>query len=116
MEGLKMTKETNEIRIKTLLHDTSFEDYEISDYDDYDAIIEELENQITQEDIIYYYKAMRYLSDNDQSLKDSLTLARDFGCTLEHLNSETLATILLQDKLQTELYELSEDIKNLIQN
>jgi hypothetical protein len=44
--------------------------------------------------------------ENDCSLQESLGLASEMCLDLDSLNSETLATLLLQDKLGTELYEL----------
>jgi len=59
-----------------------------------------------QEDIIYYYNAIKYLSENDASLHESLELAQDFGFTLENLSSETLATIHYQNYLIGQIEEI----------
>lgn len=44
-------------------------------------------------DIIYYYKAMEYLMQNDVSLSDSMEIASDMGYEVSKLNSEVLASI-----------------------
>ena len=61
---------------------------ELRDYDT-DQIQEELQdNGFFTVEIIYYYKAMEYLKENDTSLSESIELAHEYGLTLEHLNSE----------------------------
>ena len=59
-----------------------------------------------QEEIIYYYRATEYLLENDSSLRESLDLASDMGCTLENLNSEVLATLLYQRDLLESIEEV----------
>ena len=59
-----------------------------------------------QEDIIYYDRAIKYLSENDASLRESLELAHDLGYSLENLSSETLATIHYQNYLIGEIEEI----------
>jgi len=72
------------------------------EFDSYDDAIE----FVHQEEIIYYYNAIKYLSENDSSLRESLELAHDLGCTLENLSSETLATIHYQNYLIGEIEEI----------
>tara|TARA_R110002051_G_scaffold255468_1_gene314553 strand:- start:89 stop:454 length:366 start_codon:yes stop_codon:yes gene_type:complete len=71
-------------------------------FDSYDEAIE----FCYQEEIIYYYNAIKYLSENDSSLRESLDLAHDMGCTLENLSSETLATLHYQNYLVGEIEEI----------
>ena len=59
-----------------------------------------------EQEIIYYYKATEYLLENDSSLRDSLDLASEMGCTLENLNSEVLATLLYQRDLLESIEEV----------
>lgn len=56
-----------------------------------------IEEENTEEDIIYYMQAMDYLRANDPWLTISLWLARDTWYSLEHLNSEVLASLLKTD-------------------
>ena len=72
------------------------------EFDSYDEAVE----FCYQEDIIYYHKAIKYLFENDSSLRESLELANDLGCTLENLSSETLATIHYQNYLIGEIEEI----------
>jgi len=82
-------------------------DYILSkEFDNEDDLKEEILDHIRERDIIYYATAMEYLSENDPSLRDSLSLAADICCDLEGLNSETLATLLFQRELEAALYGL----------
>jgi len=58
-----------------------------------------------ESDILYYNRAMEYLSENDWTLTESLQLAHEMGFSLENLNSETLATIHYQDALINSIKE-----------
>lgn len=79
------------------------EDEDIQSVDD---LIDEIERHIQETEITYYSTAMKFLVEEDPSLTNSLELAIDTGFDLEYLNSEVLATILLQDLLRTELYAI----------
>ena len=59
-----------------------------------------------EKEIMYYTTAMEYLKDNDSSLMESLEIAHGLGYTANKLNSELLATLLLQDKTKTDLTQL----------
>ena len=74
---------------------------DIEKFDTYD----EAEQFCLESDILYYNRAMEYLSENDWTLKESLQLAHDLGYSLENLNSETLATIHYQDALINSIKE-----------
>jgi hypothetical protein len=50
-------------------------------------------------EIIYYNRAMEYLSEHDWSLTESAEIASDLGFELKNINSEMLATIHLQEGL-----------------
>ena len=65
------------------------------DVECYDDIYDQLEyNNGFDIEIIYYSEAMKYLSENDNSLTESLELATDMGYNVKNINSETLASIL----------------------
>lgn len=68
------------------------EDYTADDL--YEAIIED---NGFDEEIIYFSNAMKYLSENDPSLRESLELAYDFGYETKDLNSEILASLLASE-------------------
>lgn len=61
------------------------------------------ETYIHSAEIIYYHNALKFLADEDPSLMESLSLASEMGFTLDALNSETLASLLLQQKLSEEI-------------
>lgn len=61
------------------------------------------EDNVNNEEIIYYSNAMKFLSENDPSLTDSLSIANEYGYNLEDLNSEILATLLHQHIIKSEL-------------
>jgi len=82
--------------------DNTYND-EIVKFENYDQAIEYCQEQ----EIIYYHKAMEYLAENDASLVESLQASNEMGCTLENLNSETLATIHLQDALINSIKEVN---------
>ena len=79
-------------------------------FDSSDELREYMQERINESDgIIYYWRAMEYLTENDKSLKESLTLAHDLGFTLDNLSSETLASLLYMESLRNELNELNLD-------
>jgi hypothetical protein len=107
-----MTQTIND-KIKEVLKDTSFEHYQYEDIDSASELIESLQEQINQEEVIYYSNAIKYLAENDASLTDSRDLALELGYELKDINSELLATLLQQKNLNEELDNLVSDIKEL---
>lgn len=81
---------------------------EINDFDELFSQIQE--NGGFDIDIIYYYNAMKYLSENDTSLQESLEIANEFGYETENLNSELLASLLASRNAISEFYELENEI------
>lgn len=79
-----------------------------------DAISEYIQDRIAESSITYYINAMEYLTNNDISLGDSISLAVEQCLNLEDLNSETLATLLSQQNMRIELDAIMDDIKDLI--
>lgn len=73
---------------------------------DEEELREWIQERIQEQEIIYYHKAMEYISERDPSLMNCVSLACDLGYELKDINSELLATLLYQDNLITELYEL----------
>ena len=68
-----------------------------------DELKEYLQERIGECDVIYYHKAIAFLAENDASLGESMQIASDMGYETKNLNSELLATLLLQQKLCEEL-------------
>lgn len=67
-------------------------------------------------DVIYYSTAIKYLQENDPSLRESLELASDLGFELKNLSSETLASLLASENVRSEFYELQSEIDEFFQD
>ena len=71
-----------------------------------DQIHEELhENGFFHVEVIYYSKAMQYLTEHDTSLQESLEIAAEYGYNTENLNSELLASLLASRNKENNFYE-----------
>lgn len=92
------------IDLKSILNNKDIEDIE--------ELKEAIQEEINYADIIYYSEAFDYLKNNDISLICSLTLANDLGYTPKDLNSEILASLLLQDDLNEELNLFINSLEN----
>jgi hypothetical protein len=69
--------------------------------DDASEVISHLEDnqsEICAEEVIYYFNAMKYLSENDNSLHESIALALEYGYELKDITSEVLASLLKTQK------------------
>jgi len=86
----------------------------IKDGERIEDIEEYIQERINEIEVIYYSTAMDILSKEDPSLVTSLDIAKDLGYTLDRLNSELLATLLLQDICKTELAENLDAISELV--
>ncbi len=115
--------ETRNERLKELFNDA----YLLSEYIDIDSVlnteyydeindVEELEERIQERiqevEIIYYSTAIKLLMEHDQSLCDSLEIANEYGYTTDKLNSELLATLLIQSMLTSQLGEFINEVEN----
>lgn len=65
-------------------------------------------------EIIYYSKAIIYLSENDPSLRTSLNLAAELGYSPENLNSELLASLLATEQVRERFEELQAEFNALL--
>ena len=97
-----------ELRNNELLNNHIDIDYLINNSEavSVDELRDEAIELIHEQEVIYYSNAIKYLSENDPSFQISLGLAKDLGFSLENINSELLATLLLQDELETELFNI----------
>ena len=85
--------------------------------DPYQSICEMIEdNQGFDIEVIYYSNAIKYLKDNDPSLRDSLEIAEDLGFYPKDLNSEILASLLKSQNIREEFAELEEEINEFFNN
>jgi len=71
-------------------------------FDDY----EDAYQYCIEQEIIYYHKAMEYLSEHDWSLRESTEIAGNLGYSIKNINSEMLATIHLQEQLINSIKEI----------
>ena len=81
--------------------------------DDVDDVLEYCEERINEIEVIYYATAMDYLRENDCSLQESLGLADEYGCELKNINSELLATLLMQAESRGALYEYRDELETV---
>ena len=81
--------------------------------DTFNDFCDKVNDSIMSEEIIYYSKAIEYLMREDDSLADSLDIAKEYGYTIEQLNSELLATLLYQQKLTEQWYEIEEQVEEI---
>lgn len=86
---------------------------EVTEYDDLDNSIDRMDSgDICQQEVIYYYRAIEFLSENDPSLKESLELASDLCYETGSLNSELLASILKTSYAEEEFFEFCKDLRS----
>jgi len=91
---------------------------DLNSYNDSDELFQDLQdNGYFNEEIIYYYNAMKYLQENDCSLSESLEIATEYGYTTENLNSETLASLHASRKKEEDFFEyVAPEIDKLLNN
>lgn len=85
------------------LQDESF-DFDPNDFDNFKEQIQEYfqENNLLDQEIIYYANAIEFLKKHDPSLQQSLELANVNDYPIEHINSELLASLLANKHAQEE--------------
>ena len=121
MENLTQAQQTKVLEfLNGLTSDVCITDYvNIEDIDidnSYNSIQEKIhENNGFDIEIIYYSKAIEYLSENDPSLKESLEIAQEFGFELKNLTSETLASLLASENARENFYELESEIETFFE-
>lgn len=87
------------------------DEFDINSELTYDKITNILnDNNAFDVEIIYYSNAIKYLSENDPSLRDSLEIASEYGYLPRDLSSEILASLLASDQLRDDWSDLAEDI------
>lgn len=70
------------------------------------------DGEITYVEVIYYSFAIKYLAENDPSLKESLEIASEYGHNINQLNSELLAGLLKTKYNEEDYYDFIVDIIN----
>ncbi len=82
---------------------------EFEDADDLECYIQD--ECLLDVEVIYYAKAMDILSEYDNSLNECLSIANEYGYTLDNLNSETLASLLMTDRNKAHYHDMSSEIE-----
>jgi len=83
-------------------------------FDSISEVIEE--NNGFDIEIIYYSNAMEYLTRNDNSLRESIEIALDYGYELKNINSELLASLLASQNSREQFNNYENEINELFKN
>ena len=67
-------------------------------------------------EVIYYSNAIKYLQENDPSLKESFEIASELGYETKNLNSEILASLLKSQNVRDEFLELKDEINEFFES
>lgn len=79
-------------------------DFDPDDFDNFKEQIQDYfqENDLLDQEIIYHANAIEFLKKHDQSLKESLRIAKEYDFTIENIHSELLASLLATSHAQEE--------------
>ena len=89
---------------------------EIDNNDAFNSIYEMIEESDGFNcDVIYYSNAIKYLQENDPSLRESLEIAAELGYEAKYLSSEILASLLKSQNVRDEFLELRDEINEFFQ-
>lgn len=110
------------VQIETFLKSIDVENLNILDFvniddidysDAFESIFEMInDNGGFEIEIIYYYYAIEYLKNNDNSLNESLEIANELGYKIEDINSELLASLLASKKVVHEFIQYKDEIND----
>ena len=102
-----MSNKTLELRLEECNVYINLDDYKTAE-----ELIENVQdNNMTDEEVIYYSTAIQYLMDNDPSLSESIEIAVEYGYETESINSELLATLLKSRDNQEAFYGMESEIQ-----
>ena len=105
-EQNEITEAKKELMVKPNLSRLDIEYIQCEEDDSLDDFRDAVEEMICEYQVIYYTTAIQILSEEDSSLMESIALAQEFGYELENINSELLATLLIQNLMREELAEV----------
>lgn len=113
-------------KIETFLKSIEVENLDILDFvnideidmdDPFESIFEMInDNGGFEIEIIYYSNAIEYLKRKDNSLFESIEIANEYGYSLEHINSELLASLLASKNCMIDFVDYREEIENFFNN
>tara|TARA_R110002167_G_scaffold21266_1_gene77450 strand:- start:346 stop:714 length:369 start_codon:yes stop_codon:yes gene_type:complete len=72
------------------------------------------DNNAFDQEVIYYATAIKYLQENDPSLRESMEIAIEYGFALENINSEVLASLLKTQNVKEDFSELETEIEDFL--
>ena len=122
----EFTEEQIKLDELEILFDSYVEDIDITDYlteedlqegnindaqDLYDLLYD---NYAFDVEIIYYSTAMKYLTEHDISLSESIEIAIERGYELESINSETLASLHASRQAENDFWTIKDDIDEIL--
>ena len=96
----------------------NYVDIDAIDNDDAFTSIYEMieENYGFNIEIIYYSNAIKYLQENDPSLRESLEIAAEYGYEVKNLNSEVLASLLKSQNVRDEFLYFRDEINEFFES
>jgi hypothetical protein len=101
-----------DIDITDYLTEEDLEEGNLNDaHDLYDLL---RDNYAFDVEIIYYSTAMKYLTEHDTSLSESLEIANEMGFDLESLNSETLASLHASRQAEDDYWTIKDEIDDIL--
>ena len=66
-------------------------------------------------EVMYYAKAIQYLAENDNSLRESISLAEDIGLSISDITTEVLASLLASEQARIDFNDISDELGELIE-
>ena len=82
----------------------------------FDEFADAVSVYISEQEIIYYHEAMKYLSNHDASLSESIAMASEMGYDIDSVNSELLATLHYQNYLRGEWDNVADEVEQLFED
>ena len=67
-------------------------------------------------EVIYYSNAIKYLQENDPSLRESLEIAAEYVYDIKNINSEILASLLKSQNVRDEFLDFRDEINDFFQD
>jgi hypothetical protein len=109
-----LTEIENETKIEILSY-INLQDIDLEN--PFNSIYEAIdENNGFDIEIIYYSNAMEYLTRNDNSLRESIEIAIDYGYELKNINSELLASLLASQNSREQFNNYENEINEFFKN
>ena len=82
----------------------------------FDDFLESVTDSIHETEAIYYSKAMKLLSEYYNSLTESLDVSWEQWFETSNINSELLASLLLQNRMFESLADITDKIDEIFNN